>query len=200
VVKLRDLRQGAALLAFSLYSGCTTLVIPPAAPTDPRPVFLLDHGRHASLVLPADDSTVVRYSYGDWQYYARRETGVIEASTAVLWPTRAGLGRREHAGPPDSATVERRIRVGIERLHQIATAADDIRRLRLHLDSIFEANVGSRIYNSAYDLEFVHHPRAYWVFHSSNQVVAQWLAQLGCSVHGLALFSRWRVQPPRQDQ
>ena len=198
MLKLEGACRGILLAALVLCAACTTVVIPPAAPLEPRPVFLLDHGRHASVVLPASDSTLVRYSYGDWKYYAQRKTGVIEGSTAVLWPTRAALGRRELAGPPDAATVRQQVRVGIEHLHEVTAASDEIGRLRLYLDSIFEANIESHLYNSAYDLDFVHHPRSYWVLHSSNQVVARWLRELGCTVRGPALFSRWRLEPPRQ--
>lgn len=185
---------GAPPVVLALCTACVATVIPPPAPEEPRPVFLLDHGRHASLILPAGDGTMVRYSYGDWRYYARRKTGVIQASTAVLWPTRAGLGRRELASPPTSASVRQSVRVGIEHMYELTAGAEAIRQLRHHLDSIFRTNTDTHLYNPAYDLDFVHHPRSYWVFHNSNQVVARWLRQLGCAVRGPTLLSRWRVR------
>ena len=33
-------------------AACTNRIIPPLAPPNPRAVFVLDHGRHATLVLP----------------------------------------------------------------------------------------------------------------------------------------------------
>ena len=186
---------GVGVAALVIFEGCTTVVVPPVDPNVPRPVFLLDHGRHASLVLPRADGRIVRYSYGDWRYYAQVKTGVFRGSAAILWPTQAALGRRELPGPLEEAAVRRNVRVWSEQLYELIVDSVAIEALRVRLDSIYEANLESRIYNSAYDLEFVHHPRAYWVFHNSNQVVARWLEQLGCRVSGLALFSRWKLKP-----
>jgi hypothetical protein len=190
----RGLVAGAGLGLSSL--GCATAIVPPPAPPDPRPVFLLDHGRHSSLVLPTPEGGAVRYAYGDWNYYALRRTGLLQALPALLWPTRAGLGRRELAGPAEAEAIRRQVRVGIERLYRIVVSAGAVDRLRARLDGIYESRRHTRVYNAAYDLEFVHHPRPYWGFHNSNQVVASWLEALGCDVRGLGLFSRWKVEPP----
>jgi len=184
------------VLIGALLHGCTTVIIPPPTPNEPRSVFLLDHGRHASLVLPGPDSGIVRYSYGDWRYYAQVETGVAEASAAIVWPTRAGLGRRELRGPAAARSVRGQVRVGIEGLHEVTVDAGRIENLRTRLDSIYEANIETRVYNAAYDLEFVHHPSAYWALHNSNEVVAVWLRELGCRVRRPVLFSNWTVEPP----
>ncbi|NIR59838.1 MAG: hypothetical protein GWO02_10075, partial [Gammaproteobacteria bacterium] len=138
---------------------------------------------------------IVRYSYGDWTYYAQVQAGVREASAAVLWPTRAGLGRRELPGPLTAAAVRRDVRVWVEELYELSVDSQRIARLRTRLDSIYEANLETRIYNAAYDLEFVYHPRAYWAFQNSNQVVAGWLKELGCRVRGPVLFSNWHLEP-----
>ncbi|MGD8699334.1 MAG: hypothetical protein PVJ43_08595, partial [Gemmatimonadales bacterium] len=47
-------------------TACTNVIVPPAEPLAPQTVFVIDHGRHASLVLPAPDSGLVRYAFGDW--------------------------------------------------------------------------------------------------------------------------------------
>jgi len=175
--------------------ACTNVIQPPQRPLlRPSPVYVLDHGRHASLVLPAGDSLVVRYAYGDWRYYAQRETGVFEASTAVLLPTAAGLGRRELRGTASREAVRRAVGTGIEAVHEVMVEERAIRRLRTRLDYVFEDALDTRIYNSAYGLEFVRHPEPYTIFRNSNRMVAVWLRQLGCDVRGLLLFSRWRVR------
>ena len=77
-------RQGAAvrlaagLLAATL-TGCVTVVRPPAAPADPVEVYLLDHGRTPSLVLPGGDGGSTRWAYGDWRWYALGEHGLRES-------------------------------------------------------------------------------------------------------------------------
>lgn len=180
---------------FSL-SACTNVIIPPPTPPDPHPVFVLDHGHHASLVLPTGHG-VVRYAYGDWNYYAREETGVLETSFAVVWPTTAGLGRRELHASATPAEVRQVVQVGIEHLHEVIVDEQAISRLRTHLDEIFHTHRETRLYNASYDLAFVHHPEAYTIVHNSNRVVARWLQALGCRVSGLRLFSRWRVEQPQ---
>ncbi len=179
-------------------AACTNVVVPPAAPLRPSAVFLIDHGRHASLVLPGADSGAVRYSYGDWNYYALVKTGFFETSGAALWDTQAALGRRELSGPPTAAGVRRAVRVGIEDLYELTVESDEVRRLRRRLDGLFRANLETRVYNAAYDLEFVHHPRPYTAIYNSNRVVALWLRDLGCRVRGPLLFSRWRVERPER--
>jgi len=174
--------------------GCANVVVPPTSPVKPRAVYLLDHGRHASLVLPAAATGIVRYSYGDWTYYALRETSMVETSSAALWSTQAALGRRALDNSADPAEVRRALKVGIEGLYEIVVDSDDVDQLRRRLDGLYRANHDTRIYNSVYDLEFVHHPQPYTLFHNSNRVIAEWLRELDCQVRGLLLFSNWKVK------
>jgi hypothetical protein len=170
------------------------VIVQPPALVNPRPVILLDHGRHSSLVLPAADSGVVCYAYGEWRWYAERKTGVLRAVAAILWPTRGALGRRLLAVEADAAAVGRALAVGVEHLYVLEAEADAVNALRTRLDSLFEERRETLLYNEAYDLEFVHHPRPYWLFRTSNQMVAGWLEELGFRVHGPALLSRWEVR------
>ncbi len=199
--RMSSVPKSRALLLTGLLclTACTNVVVPPPKPVQPSRVFLIDHGRHASLVLPGPDSGTVRYSYGDWRYYALRKTGFIETSSATLWRTQAGLGRRELPEPPTAAGVRRAVKVSIEAMYEVTVGSEEIRRLRRRLDGLFHANLDTHVYNAPYDLEFVHHPRPYTVFHNSNRVVALWLRDLGCRVHGLLLFSKWRVETPEDN-
>jgi hypothetical protein len=178
-------------------AACTNRIIPPLAPPNPRAVFVLDHGHHATMVLPAADRGIVRYAYGDWQYYAQRKTGLRETLLAAVWPTTAGLGRREFRVPATPEGVRAAVQVGIEQLYEVTVDARAISRLQVTLDALFQAQRETWLYNAAYDLEFVPHPGAYTLMHNSNRVVAHWLRALGCRVRGLLLFSRWQVMRPR---
>jgi hypothetical protein len=176
--------------------GCSTVVVPPSRPADPEPVFLLDHGRHASLVLPGAEGGIVRYAYGDWRWYAEGNTGLWQGAAALFWPTRAGLGRREMEGPVGVGAVRRQVRVPIEVLYELMVEARAVAGLRMRLDSIYEENLATRLTSRLYDLEFVEHPNNYWALHNSNVVVASWLRELGVRVEGAALFSDWQVSEP----
>lgn len=191
------LKWAGPLGLLACLGACTNAISPPTHPRDPVSVFVLDHGRHASLVLPAGVDSLVRYAYGDWTYYARRKSGPVEASTAVLVPTPAGLGRREVAGEMTADGVYRAVKPGIEFLYEVRVDAAAVQRLRRRLDFIFEETAGARLYNEAYDLEFAYHPQPYTILRNSNRMVATWLRHLGCEVGGLLLFSRWRVDSAR---
>jgi hypothetical protein len=188
--------RNAALVALLLPASCATVVIPPAAPVDRQAVFLLDHGRSSSLVLPRPDGRAVRYAYGDWAWYALGRTGVTEGSAALLWPSRAALGRRELPGPPAGTVIREQVAVEIDRLYELTVERADVERLAASLEATYEMNLHTRVHNPAADLEFVHHPRAYTALHNSNTVVAGWLRDLGCRVEGPRLFASWRVRPP----
>jgi len=193
-------RSPSPLLVVSLAlalgpAGCTTRLTPPEGPSAPVPVFVLDHGRHASLVLPGDEGLVIRYSYGDWRYYARNQTGFRSGAAAILWPTRSALGRRElqtSLGPDD---VRRAVRVGVDTLFALQVEAPRVERLRSRLDSLHRAGRKEELLvNQLFDLEFVPHPRRYWLPHNSNQVVAGWLRELGVETRGIPVLSSWRVE------
>jgi hypothetical protein len=177
--------------------GCANTVFPPQHVTDPIQVGVLDHGHHTSLILQIASDGMRRYSYGDWRWYALRQTGLAEGSAAVFSRTQAALGRKELPGPFSPAAVVREVRVPIEHALYLTVDAGDIRTLVARLDRIYDANLAERVDNQAYDLVFVPHPEPYSIFHNSNRVVAEWLEQLQCRVEGPALFAIWQ---PGADQ
>jgi len=178
-----------------LLSACTTTtIVPPASVDRPQSVFVLDHGRHSSIVLPHPEG-FVRYAYGDWGWYAEVETGPTEAIRAAFWPTRAGLGRSLTAGTATREGVRGGLRVGIQEIHEVPVETDRVDALRSSLEALHRENYASVKYNTVYDLAFVEHPEPYAFWHNSNHKVAEWLRQLGCAIEGNALWASWQVQP-----
>lgn len=186
----RRLVSCAALLAVA----CTTTIQPPAAPSDPVEVYLLDHGRTPSLVLP-DDGAMLRYAYGDWRWYALEQKTSGGGAAALLWPTRGALGREAIPGPAGEAAVRAGVEVPIEALHPILVGAAEVAALAARLDRLFESEIDTLVEAPGSGLSFVHHPAPYTFLHSSNRAVAGWLRELGCRVRGTALWSSWRVAP-----
>lgn len=189
----RNVVSGVGL---ALLTGCAgTVKVPDSAGLDdPRPVFLLDHGYHSSLVVTRADGSMVRYVYGDWRWYARRKTGFLRSIPTLFASTQAALGRRELDGPPEADSLSDRIRVVIDQLYSLSAPAERIDSLIERLDQRFDAAGDTRIYNQGYDLEFVHHPRPYTLGDNSNHVIAAWLEELGIDVSGNPMFGRWRVE------
>jgi hypothetical protein len=192
VVSWRRRCPALAVAAPLWLSGCGATVYPPPDVAAPSQVGVLDHGQHSSLILQIPGG-MVRYSYGDWQWYALRQTGPIEGISALFWPSEAALGRKELPGPFSPAAVARAVRVAIEHALYVTVDASDVQLLVGRLDRIYEENHAERVDNAAYDLVFVPYPEPYSMFHNSNQVVAGWLEQLGCRVEGPALFAMWRL-------
>lgn len=191
--RLAALLAAASLLPF--LAGCATTVHPPATPAEPVEVYLLDHGRTSSVVLPVDDDALVRYAYGDWRWYALGETSPARAVAALFWPTRGALGRESIAGPPSEAAVRAGVGAEIDALHPLRVGRAGVAALAARLDAMFERRLDTLVVRETSGLAFVHHPVPYTALHSSNRVVAGWLRELGCRVRGPALLSRWRVGP-----
>ena len=139
---------------------------------------------------------MIRYAYGDWAWYALRETELVEASGAILLPSKAALGRKHLPGPVTPDAVARQIQVGIEEAHFLAVEDEEARALVDRLDGLFSANFEARVVNKAYGLEFVPHPEPYTLMHNSNTVVAGWLREMGCQVGGTPLLAKWTLKPP----
>lgn len=184
------------LLLWWIYlGGCAFTIVPPDAPANPEAVFLLDHGRHSSLVLPFEQR-MVRYSFGNWQWYAMGESSWMEGVRALFMPTPAGLGRKVFPVLPSRESVMGEVLVPIENLFSFWVESAKIRRLRDELEGIFQENLDSRHFNPKFDLEFVRHPKPYSLGHNSNTVVAGWLRELGFEVRGGGILSRWKIIEP----
>lgn len=194
------MRAGGAALLIMALGGCTAVIVPPPAPERPLRAAILDHGRHSSLMLelPAGEG-LVRYSYGDWDWYALGRTGVGQGSAALLWPTQAALGRRRYtapavASPEMPAAAVAPLRVPVEEVFWFTVEEARVRKLVGELDAVFAANEATKVYNSGFDLEFVHYPASYTVTDNSNARVAQWATALGADIQGSVLLSAWALR------
>ncbi|MGQ4877138.1 hypothetical protein ACOJCM_01025 [Billgrantia sp. LNSP4103-1] len=190
-------RLGTVLIVLHLV-GCTARVLPPDPPTltEPVDVFLIDHGRHSSLVLPYEGGGYVRYSYGDWRWYVEGRRHLAAGAAAMFWPTHAGLGRGTYPQGISRETLRRLAPEGLEAVYPLKAEASRVRALRRRLDGHFERADSEPIASEEYGLEFVPHSRRYSALHQSNLVVAGWLRELGFDVRGASWLSRWRVDPP----
>ncbi len=179
-----------------LLTGCVGTVIRTDADAldQHRAAFLVDHGRHSTLVLTREDDSMVRYLYGEWRWYALQETGFFRVWPTLFFPTQAAIGRKELTGPPDESNIRRQIPVVIQQIHELPVEADRLDALESSLDLRFNAAIQTLHYNSDYDLDFVHDPVDYTVFYNSNHVVADWLRELGVEVRGNPIWGRWRVE------
>lgn len=174
--------------------GCTTRITPPVDPADPTAVFVLVHGRTTSLVLPSDDGGMIRYAYGDWNYYALGNSGLLDSARALVWPTSGALGRKAMPGPHDPRNAKDQVGVVTDELYELHVSHADVQSLRARLDRLHEQGRDQLVVNEENDFDFVPHPETYTYFHNSNHLVARWLRELGCDVRGPAFAARWAVE------
>jgi hypothetical protein len=165
------------------------VITPPAKPIDPVLVYLVDEGRHASLVLPRDDGTVVQYAYGQWAWYAMGKDEWWRAPLVLLVPSIGALGRRELSAPSseDQLTndlwAESIITLRIERTKVID--------LLESLDARYQRDIDSKHENPTYNLAFVKDDEAYWMFHHCNSETVKWLRELDCKVSCTPLLAAY---------
>ena len=193
----RHILEITLIMGFILMlTGCATHVSPPKSVPDPRPVFILDHGRHTSLVLSTPTGSLVRYAYGDWRYYADEDTSLRSGLAALFLRTPATLARRELPGPPEEGILLRQLRVGVQELHVLTVSGASADRLREELDALHALEPERHQYVAVYDLVFAAHPEPYTLWNNSNTKVAEWLRSLGAEVRGVALWPRWKIEEP----
>ncbi|AUN94891.1 hypothetical protein C0099_08080 [Pseudazoarcus pumilus] len=188
---------GCLFVLFTVFAlaGCSARIVPPAEPLDPVSVWVLDHGRHSSLLLPAEDG-INRYSWGDWQWYAEGVTGITSGLKALFVPSPSALGRQHLPEATDLKTALSRMSVGVAASTELRVEAEAARRLRTSLDARFD-DATQRRYNPDYDLLFIADPRPYSLGDNSNRRVGEWLTELGCEIRGNPLLSGWRLADPR---
>lgn len=180
-------------LLVGLLAGCGATILPPASVEQSRPVYLLQHARHSSLLLTAADSSRVRYAYGDWAWYVEEREGVASGTRAVLWPSRAALGRLPLPPAQEGEQLAWVIGVGIDRAYCMQLEGRLVDQLLAELDAQYHASDLSPHFSATRNLYFVRHPRGYTLLHNSNHVTASWLSSLGVRVHGSPALGRWEM-------
>ena len=177
------------LIAASVFAvGCTTYIIAPQQPSAAVSVFLVDHGRHSSLVLPdAAGGGLTEYTYGDWNWFALGRSRWHNLFATLFLPTRGAMGRRQLEVKPDTADI--RLAVDCEQVLNIVVGKSEAKDLSEELHRQFEQHIDSLHFQRLYDLDFVHSDRSFHLLHNCNHMVANWLRQLGCQVRGPAMLA-----------
>ncbi len=183
----------AVIVAAAAFAGCATSILPPPNPIDGVSVFLLDYGRHSSLLLPdTGTQTLVEYAYGDWNWFALDKSEWYDLFPTLFWPTRGALGQRRLDVESNPEAI--RLAVSCKKVLTITVGAQHVNDLSEKFHSQFEQHKETLHYQPLYDLRFVHSEMAFHLFHNCNQALAEWLRELGCEVQGPAMTADFVVQ------
>lgn len=176
-------------------SACSSVVTPPAVVAEPVHVAIVDYGRHASLVLPAGAHRSVEYAYGEWNWFALDKSEWYDAFGTMLVPTQGALGRRHLETAPDDPGLAGT--VNAESVTTIPVERANADALRTRLDDRFTAAADTEHFQARYDLTFVQDDAKYHVLNNCNQVLLEWLDELGCETSGPGLRADFEVRESR---
>jgi len=184
-----------ALLLLAVGGGCTTTIIPPSKPADPATVYVTNYGRHSSLLLPAEKDQWTEYAFGDWDWFAQGHKNSSSAVQALFFSNQAALGRRE-IKLPDRSKGDQEIAqaIGAKKVESFLVSRERSDTLRHELDQQHQARIDTATFNPKSMLWFVKSDQRYGLCHNCNHATAQWLRELGCTIKGPAMFSKFRVQ------
>ncbi len=182
------------LLAGLGLGGCQHQIEPPANVSDPVGVFVIDYGRHASLALPKEDSGLVEWSWGDWNWFALERTGPLEGLQALFASPRSTLSRRDLA-PPDSAE-ELASFVGAEKVLSLNVERERARALARHLQERWLRRRQEAVTHPSGRI-FVPDDAHYSLFNNSVHQLTRWLEILGAEVSGAGVTANFKLRNTR---
>jgi hypothetical protein len=182
----------------TLLSGCTATIIQPDEVIEPAPVYVLDHGRHNSLVLVIAEDDVQRLAFGEWRWYVDGDTGIGRSLSALLVDTPAALGRGRLRGPIDPNCWVHQVGSEIRNVLLFSAERERVSALAEAIDAEFAR--AEPHYSDLLNLEFVLDARAYSLGHNSNHRVVEWLETLGIEVRGNPTVGLLRPADPDQSR
>jgi len=179
------------LLGALLLGGCQRTITPPANPSDPVRVLVIDYGRHASLALPRADAGLVEWSWGDWNWFALERTGAVEGLQALFASRGSTLARRELGPVPDVASLASR--VGAEEILAIHVERDRATALLRQLEARWLRRRGEAVRHAGGRVFVPDEPR-YSLFNNSVDELSRWLEALGADVSGRSVTADFRMK------
>lgn len=181
----------ALLLAASGLAGCGHRLTPPANVSDSVPVYVVDYGRHASLALPQRDAeTLSEWSWGDWNWFALEETGVLQGFEALFASRGATLSRRVIA--PADSLADLQLRLGAEEVLALEVERSRAAALEAQLETRWHRRRTEAVTGTGGRV-FVPDEGRYSLGNNSVHELNRWLRALGVEVEGSGVVARYRV-------
>ena len=200
--RIRTPRQLLSALDLTLVhlvaTGCVNQVRPPREVDDPVTVYVADHGKHSSLLLPdggvlQEDDGYIQYAYGDWKTFAMNDNRLGSYARAALFSRRSALGREVHA-TTDPALLQQGI--SARRLEAVQVDRRKVQLLRDELEAFWHSTSAESVDNRHVRMTLVPYrgPNArYALWNHCNHMTARWLRRLDCRVWRGSMLSNFQV-------
>jgi hypothetical protein len=182
-----------ALIAGILLGGCQRTIRAPEDVTDPVSVFVVDYGRHASLVLPDEEAGLVEWSWGDWNWFALERTGVLDGLRAVFASPLSTLSRRGLNPAPD--TQELATRLGAAEVLSLDVERERAGALLERLEQRWLLRADEAV-TQASGRVFVPDDARYSMFNNSVHEIVRWLEALNADVSGSGVTADFKLREP----
>lgn len=168
-----------AVAAFFWIAGCVSTVTPPENPEEPTTVYLISTACHAGVVLPDPSGGMVDFAYGDHDWFALNHDQWYHVFDTLLWPTQGTLGRRKLSSREPDVLVRR---YSPDAIAAIAASRPRVEALRRELEARHRRHIDRQVHDKLRGWHFVPDDQGYWLLNNCNDVTADWLRKLGCSV------------------
>lgn len=165
--------------------GCSTTFKVPEADVgvDMEEIYLLSYdtwGHHS--VAFYRDSTLVEFTYGDWDLFALNRRDGWTAWKNMTFHTQGALGRKIVAWEPESALCQ--LFNGCKKAKSFLAPTAKVQALFEKLQAAYIKRISTEVLNEGEQVHFVKYDVPYWGFHNCNHELADWLEELGGEVSG----------------
>lgn len=174
--------------------SCSTSLELNSHPKEVVEFYLLDHGRHSSLLFPPSKGDWIEFTYGEWEWFAQNNDPWYRVPGVLFWPTKGALGHRTFS---DLKTIKKHYNFenGVQ-LILLRAERRLLENLRERLEKYFIQSKEHAIFNHTYQLNFVPHKASFHLFHMCNHQIRNWLEELNYDVSGWTLYANWEVKSP----
>lgn len=170
-------------LLLSMSMGCSTAFKLPETEGELEEVFLLSYSTwgHHSLAF-YKDSTLVEFTYGDWDLFALNRRDAWTAWKNMTFYTQGALGRKVVTWTPGTPLCP--LFKECKNAKSFFAPSSKINKLYNRLQDAYRKQEATEVFNDVAQLYFVKYDVSYWGFHNCNHELADWLEELGAEISG----------------
>ena len=191
------MRTGKSRLIFTLIvllsvvTGCGAVVTAPVQVQQPVKIYLVDYGKHSSLIFPNGEKSMYEFAWGDFDWFALGEQSIWSGFRALLFSNGSGFGIREYR---HITTLEELKKVnGARSILTIDVEGKKLDKLQSELMARYKPKESHLVYYPPDSMLFAFSREHYWFGYNCNHKTCDWLQTLGCEVHGIAMFGGFRM-------